>query len=77
MLTEASVIDQITIDEHGNVSVRRSDRVLRNGVVIAQTYHRHIVEAGEPISPAEHQDVQTVRRALGLDKRAKRAPVVP
>jgi len=43
MLTEESVIDQITVDEFGNVNVRRSDRVLRDGVVIAQTYHRHVV----------------------------------
>lgn len=72
MITEDSVIDQITVTFDGDVLVRRADRVLRDGEVIAATYHRHVVVAGEPISPAEHPDVVKVRRALALDGRAGR-----
>ena len=50
MLTEDSVISQIGVDEHGNVSVRRSTRVYRDGVMIAETYHRHVVEPGDDLA---------------------------
>ena len=61
-LTEVSVIDQITVDEFGNVNVRRSDRVLRDGVVIAQTYHRHVIAPGDDDSE-EAPRVQALTKA--------------
>lgn len=45
--TEQSVVDKIEILEDGQIQVRRADRVLKNGVVIAQTYHRHVIEPGQ------------------------------
>ena len=32
------------------VSVRRSDRVLRDGVVISATPHRHVIERDDPLT---------------------------
>ena len=45
-LTEQSVIDQITILEDGQIQVRRADKVLKDGVEVASTYHRHVVVPG-------------------------------
>ena len=45
-LTERSVIDQITVLEDGQIQVRRADKVLKDGVEIASTYHRHVVVPG-------------------------------
>ena len=65
-LSEQSVISKIEILEDGQIQVRRSDRVLRDGVVIAETYHRHMVEPGANIS-AEHDRVKTAAAAFWTD----------
>jgi len=49
-LSEQAVIDKIEVLEHGQLQVRTARRVLRDGVVIAETYHRHVVEPGEDVS---------------------------
>ncbi len=63
MYTEQSVIDSIEILEDGRLQVRRSDRVLKNGLVIAQTYHRHVLEPGQDIK-AEDSKVAKVAAAV-------------
>ena len=68
MITEDSVIDQITADEHGNVSVRRALRVLRDGVVIATTYHRHVVDHDADLS-GEDPRVRAIATAARKDVR--------
>ena len=64
ILTEESVISQISVDEYGRINVQRADRVLRDGVMIAETYHRHVVDAhlGNPAADAsgEHARVQSL-----------------
>lgn len=50
MITEEVVIDQITILEDGQIQVRRDDRVLQDGVIIAHNYHRHVIAPGQPIA---------------------------
>ena len=49
-ITEESVVDQITVLEDGQIQVRRSDRVLRDGVVIASVPHRHVVVPGADLT---------------------------
>lgn len=44
MLTEESLIDQIEVLSTGHIQVRQANRVLRDGEVIAQTFHRHVIE---------------------------------
>jgi hypothetical protein len=50
VFTEQSVIDKIEILPDGQIQVRRADRVLRAGVVIAETLHRHVLRPGDPIA---------------------------
>lgn len=50
MLTESSVIDSIDVLETGVIQVRRADRVCRDGVEIAKSYHRHCLAPGEDLS---------------------------
>ena len=45
--TEQSIIDRIEVLLDGQIQVRRADRVLKDGVIIAQTYHRHVLEPGQ------------------------------
>jgi len=39
-ITETKVIDQITVTENGVVLYREATRIIKDGVQIAQTYHR-------------------------------------
>lgn len=39
-LTETKVIDQITVTENGIVLFREATRILRDGEIAAQTFHR-------------------------------------
>ena len=63
MLTEETVVDQITVLEDGQLQVRRATKVLRDGVEIAKTYHRHVVAPGADLSK-EDARVQLVGQVL-------------
>lgn len=58
-LTEQSVADKIEVLENGSVQVRTANRVLRDGEVIATTFHRHVVTPGQDYS-AEDARVQAI-----------------
>jgi len=49
MLTEESKIDSITILEDNKLEIRRADIVLRDGVEIAKTFHRHVLSPGDSL----------------------------
>jgi len=49
-LTEEVVVDQITVLEDGVVLHRTSTRIFRDGVKIAETYHRGSVAPGMDLS---------------------------
>lgn len=46
-LTETKVTDKIEVLENGVVQVREANRVLRDGEVIAQNFHRFVVMPGQ------------------------------
>ena len=50
MYSEANVIDQVMIDSENVVHVRETRTVLKDGVQIAQTYHRTAFSKGDDIS---------------------------
>lgn len=49
-LTEESVIDKIEVLEMGQIQVRRADKVLRDGVEISKTYHRHVLKPSDDLT---------------------------
>jgi urease accessory protein UreE len=63
MITEVSVIDKIEVLEDGQLQIRRSDKVLRDGVEIAKTYHRHVLAPGDDLN---EQDARVVAVATAL-----------
>lgn len=65
-LSEQSIIDKIEILEDGRLQVRRADRVLRDGVVIAETYHREVLEPGADVS-AKDARVKQAAQAFWTD----------
>lgn len=58
-LTEQSVADKIEVLESGVVQVRVANRVLRDGEVIATTFHRHVIAPGQDYS-AEDARVKAI-----------------
>ena len=46
-LSEVSVVDKIEVLLNGSIQVRRRDQILKDGVEVAATYHRHVVNPGD------------------------------
>jgi hypothetical protein len=59
VLTKEEVIDRMEILEDGQIQVRKSIRVLEDGVILSQTFHRHVVEPDSDIS-AQDQKVKDI-----------------
>lgn len=58
--SEESVIDKIEILEDGQIQVRRANRVLKDGVKISETYHRHVLAPGDDLT---NEDAKVVAQA--------------
>ena len=66
-LTKSVTADKVEVvtgyDEDGNdvtsVQVRTATRVLEDGAVISQSYHRHVINSGDDYS-AEPANVQAI-----------------
>jgi len=59
MIEKIQVVDKIEIIENGAVQVRTATRIIEDGVVISQNYHRHVVAPGNDYS-GEDARVQTI-----------------
>ena len=70
-LTKSVTADKIEVvtgqDEDGNdvtsVQVRTATKVLEDGAVISQSYHRHVIKSGDDWS-SEPSNVQTICNAV-------------
>ena len=49
-LSEVKVIDKIEVTENGIVQIREATRIVKDGEVIAQTYHRSTIAPGQDYS---------------------------
>ena len=62
-LTEQTLISAITILEDGQLQIRRSRRILDNGMQIAEQYHRHVLAPGDETA-GEDSRVKAVANLL-------------
>lgn len=53
MYIDETVTDKIEILEDGQIQVREATRVLRDGVVIATTYHRRVMSPADDVTKAD------------------------
>ena len=61
-LTKEVTADKIEVVEAGDntvVQVRTATRVLEDGAVISQSYHRHVIQSGDDYS-SEPANVQAI-----------------
>ena len=62
-LTEEIVVDQINAREDSQLEVRTATVVKRDGVEIARTFHRHVVNPGADLS-GEDARVRSIGEVL-------------
>jgi len=49
-LTKQTVIDQITVTENGIILYREATRIIEDGKVLTQTYHRSSLTPGQDLT---------------------------
>ena len=65
-LTKSVTADKIEVVETGDstvVQVRTATKVLEDGAVISQSYHRHVIQSGDDWS-SEPSNVQAICNAV-------------
>ena len=50
MITKETVVDQIPVVENGTVLYREATRIIEDGKVLTQTYHRTSLTPGQDLS---------------------------
>jgi hypothetical protein len=63
MLTKETVVDRIEALENGFVQVRTATRIMEDGKVLSQSFHRHVVAPGQDYSQ-EDPKVQAMCAAV-------------
>ena len=63
MITKETVVDLCEVIEGGHVQVRVATRILEDGKIISQSFHRHVVSPGQDYS-AEDPKVQAICAAV-------------
>ena len=61
--TVADKIEVVTVEAVTSVQVRTATRVLEDGAVISQSYHRHVINSGDDWS-SEPSNVQAICNAV-------------
>lgn len=49
-LEEKTVVDKVEVLLDGSIQIRRRNQILKDGVEIAATFHRHVVHPGDDLS---------------------------
>ena len=53
------IVDRIEVLESGHVQVRTANRIVENGAIVSQSFHRHVVAPGDDYS-GEDARVQAI-----------------
>lgn len=57
MLTEQTIIDQILVLPDGQINLRETTLVYRDGIFLSKSYHRRSVNPGDDLA---HEDARVV-----------------
>jgi hypothetical protein len=63
MLTKTTIVDKTEVLENGCVQVRTAIRVMEDGNILSQSFHRHVVAPGQDYS-GEDERVQAICAAV-------------
>ena len=62
-LTKETVVDKIEVLESNSIQVRSAIRVLEDGEVISQSYHRHALTPGDDLTNEDPKVVAVANAA--------------
>ena len=63
MLTKTTIVDKTEVLENGCVQVRTAIRIMEDGNILSQSFHRHVVAPGDDYS-GEDERVQAICAAV-------------
>lgn len=63
MLEEKSIIDKIEILLDGQIQVRTRNQILKNGVEVSATFHRHVLAPGDSL---DQEDPKVIKIAQAI-----------
>lgn len=66
-ITEKNIIDVIEILENNTIQIRNANIIERDGIEIAKTYHRHVINPLDDITN-EDAKVKTIANALWTEE---------
>ena len=49
-LEKVKVVDKIEVNEEGDMSIRTVTRIIEDGIVIGESFHRKVVEVGDNVN---------------------------
>jgi len=64
-LTKETIVDKIEVLENNAIQVRSAVRVLEDGDVLSQSYHRHVLQPGDDLSGEDPKVVAIAEAAWG------------
>ena len=62
-LTKEIVIDKIEVLEDGAVHVRTATRIIEDGELLSQSYHRHVLQRGDDLANEDPRVVAVAEAA--------------
>jgi hypothetical protein len=54
-LEKIAVVDKIEVTESGHVQVRTATRIVEDGAILSQSFHRHVVAPGQDYSQEDER----------------------
>lgn len=67
MITKETVVDQITVVDNGTVLYREATRIMEDGNLLTQTYHRSSLTPGQDLSGQPSKVVSIAQAAWTLE----------
>ena len=67
MITKEKVIDQITVQENGIILYREATRIIEDGQVLTQTYHRSSLTPGQDLTGQPDKVIAIAQAAWTAD----------
>lgn len=67
MITKETVVDQVTVVENGTVLYREATRIIEDGKVLTQTYHRTSLTPGQDLTDQPEKVVAIAQAAWTVD----------
>lgn len=63
MIAKQVIIDKIEVTEHGHIQVRTATRIVEDGVLLSETYHRYCLSPGDDLTGQDPR-VESIAKAV-------------